>query len=278
MQMSREHIIQCVQKHCHNIDIDKINVPSFFTVSTDRQFLVHSSDVIFDNYNNTGILSTFNESYKMMLSSIQDIQTFNQEEMYRVCMEIFKIMFDYRLLTTGTGFESRFKTPERMSQKLSSFWYERRINKMTVPAENYSYDQHQFNLDTIPVSLAYNIIMNEDSVGIQHSIHLPTKISSKILNNIENQQLFIDFKKHNDKFYYNISFAVVNDNKKITLSNNAKKFDNFDDFLTDLSYILSREIFNLNYKHRFEEISGSSISFEEFDVSSINTLFDMVKI
>ena len=221
----------------------------------------------------------FNKAYESLINNLNYEQTFTQEQMFEICTSLFTVMFDYRLFTSGTGFESRFKTPQRMSSKLSSFWYNKHLNRMTVPAEIYD-DHGGFRTNsTIPVSLTYDIIFNKYVAGIQHTFHTPTKFSSVVMGKKNHQELIINFRKLNSVFYYNVKIVSLNDNERENvLFTESKTFQEFDDFLTALTHVIKRELFNINYKDRFEEFTDTSIDFDNFDVESINMLFDMMKI
>jgi hypothetical protein len=221
----------------------------------------------------------FNKAYTALIDNMEYEAPFSQEQMFEICTNLFTVMFEYRLFTSGTGFESRFKTPQRMSSKLSSFWYDKRFNRMTVPAEIYDDHGDYRTNSTIPVSLTYDIIFNEYIAGIQHTFHTPTKFSSAMMGQKNHQELIINFRKLANVFYYNVKIISLDDlDKENILFQTSKTFEKFDDFLAELTYVIKRELFNINYKARFEAFTGTTIDFESFDVESINTLFDMMKI
>lgn len=221
----------------------------------------------------------FNQAYADLMQNMNYEQPFTQEQMFAICSNLFSVMFEYRLYTSGTGVESRFKTPERMSQKLSTFWYERKMNRMTVPAEIYEDHENFRRHCAIPVSLTYDLVFNEHVSGIQHTFHTPTKFSSVMMRQKNHQELIIEFMKLQDVFYYKVKIISLDEqDRSRILFQESKIFDKFDDFLANLTHILKRELFNINYKDRFEAFTGTQIDFESFDVSSINSLFDMMKI
>lgn len=246
-------------------------------VMSDSGFAVHRVPKITDS--GFDMQLDFNKSYSSLLENMNYEEPFNQKQMLDICSSLFTIMFDYRLFTSGTGFESRFKTPERMSQKMSSFWYAKHMNRMIVPAEIYEYNEKGHRDFTIPVSLSYDFMFNADVAGIQHTFHTPTKFSSTILGTENHQELIIDFSKIGNDFRYHIKIISLNERKKPTiLFMAARTCHEFDEFLNELILLLKRELFNINYKAQYEAFTGVPISFDDFDVSSLNMLFDMTKI
>jgi hypothetical protein len=221
----------------------------------------------------------FNKAYASLINNLNYERPFSQEQMFEICTNLFTVMFDYRLFTSGTGFESRFKTPERMSSKLSSFWYDKRLNRMTVPAEIYEYNGNERNNSTIPVSLTFDVVFNEHIAGIQHTFHTPTKFTAGFMGQKNHQELIIHFRKLYNVFSYTVKIISLDDSEReMVLFTTTDTFEQFDEFLSQLTHVIKRELFNVNYKDRFEAFTDTSIDFDNFDVDSINSLFDMMKI
>lgn len=272
-------MIETLMKH-YKSDFDDSNVKVFFKPclkNIDNGFFLYSLPR--STRDGVDIQVGFNKSYASLIENINYEQPFSQAQMFEICSTLFNIMFNFRLFTSGTGFESRFKTPERMSQKLSSFWYDRHLNTMTVPAEIYEDHINDRISKPIPVSLSYDIIFNEQLAGIQNTFRTPTRVSSGFDGVQRHQELVINFRNIDNVFTYNVSILSTDENEKqITLFKTTKTFEHFDEFLLELSNVLKRELFNINYKDKYEAFTNTPIDFENFDVDSINTLFDMMKI
>lgn len=269
-------MIESIKNHCKK----GVTLPVEFLNSLKQFFVEKDGVVIFkmDKEERSNQVF-FNGSYETLLNALEYTPTFSKIEMFEICSKLFTIMFEYRLLTSGTGFESRFKTPERMSDKLSSFWYSKQTPSMTVPAEIHEYYESGRRDVTIPVSLSYDIIFNEAFSGIQNTFHIPTKFTSIGWDEKVHQELIIDVRKIHDDFYYQIKIIQFGDrNRSKQLFKASRTCNNFDDFINELTYSMKRELFNVNYKAQYEAYTGTSIDFDQFDVANINMLFDMTKI
>jgi len=256
------------------------NLPSDFLSSLKPYFIEKDGVFVFMlDKEQKGNQVFFNGSYVTLLNAIDHDDTFTQREMFEICSNLFSIMFDYRLLTSGSGFESRFKTPERMSDKLSSFWYSKQTPCMTVPAEIHEFYEKGHRDVTIPVSLSYDIVFNESFAGIQNTFHIPTKFVTNGWDDKVQQELVIDVRKMQNNFYYQIKILQLgNRNRTQQLFKSSRNCESFEQFIDDMTYSLKRELFNINYKAQYEAYTGSPITFDQFDVSNINMLFDMTKI